>query len=256
MARHAHKGRSTVKRRNPHWTRPTAAVTSLGDRAIRTRSRASSECSAAPENGRGEQAGVSARIRSLITAVQINDDSRIEEAVLDLSRSRRIFAPLAFAVGAFALLFDGLRLLVSNWRLTLVQIVPAMWIWLAMFDIKLHVLHGKTFNVLRGPALIPVGVLIITITIASFFLNAVFAFAIARSRKPKIRPAVAQARQHIRPIAISGAVFGGSACLFDDCGDALGTTMVHAVARDRRRPNDGRLRCGPVPADRSQTDVL
>jgi hypothetical protein len=145
---------------------------------------------------------------------------------------------------------------VSNWRLTLVQIVPAMWIWLAMFDIKLHVLHGKTFNVLRGPALIPVGVLIITITIASFFLNAVFAFAIARSRKPKIRPAVAQARQHIRPIAISGAVFGGSACLFDDCGDALGTTMVHAVARDRRRPNDGRLRCGPVPADRSQTDVL
>ena len=49
-----------------------------------------------------------------------------------------MFAPLAFAVGAFALLFDGLRLLVSNWRLTLVQLLPAIWIWVAMADLKVH----------------------------------------------------------------------------------------------------------------------
>ena len=35
------------------------------------------------------------------------------------------------------------------------QILPAMWIWLAMFDLKGHTLHGKSFNVLRGPILIP-----------------------------------------------------------------------------------------------------
>jgi hypothetical protein len=99
-------------------------------------------------------------------------------------------------------------LLVSNWRLTLVQILPAMWIWLAMFDLKAHVLHGKSFHVVRGPVLIPIALLIIAITVASFFLNAVFAFAIARSRKPKIRPAVEQARRHLGPIAVSGAVVG------------------------------------------------
>ena len=90
-------------------------------------------------------------------AIEENDEAKVEDAILRLSRSRRIFAPLAFAISAFVMLYDGLRLLVSNWRLTLVQILPAMWIWLAMFDLKAHTLHGKSFNVLRGPILIPMG---------------------------------------------------------------------------------------------------
>jgi hypothetical protein len=44
------------------------------------------------------------------------------------------------------MLFNGLKLLFSNWRLTLVQILPAMWIWLAMFDLKEHALHGKSLT--------------------------------------------------------------------------------------------------------------
>src|SRR5690349_17048998 len=78
-------------------------------------------------------AALAARIGSLVRAIEDNDDAKIEAAILRLSQSRRVFAPLAFAVSAFVLLFQGLRLLVSNWRLTLVQILPAMWIWLAMF---------------------------------------------------------------------------------------------------------------------------
>jgi hypothetical protein len=35
------------------------------------------------------------------------------------------------------------KLLFTNWRLTLVQILPAMWIWAAMLDLKAHALHGK-----------------------------------------------------------------------------------------------------------------
>ena len=141
-------------------------------------------------------------------AIEESDEARIEEAVLRLSRSRRAFSPLAFAIGAFALLFDGLRLLVSNWRLTLVQILPAMWIWLAMFDLKAHALHGNSFEVLRGAVLIPIILAIVAITVASFFLNAVFAFAITRPGAPEIRPAVAQARRHLTPILVSGAVVG------------------------------------------------
>jgi hypothetical protein len=154
------------------------------------------------------QPSLSARVRSLVLAVEESDEAKIEEAILRLSRSRRAFAPLAFAVGAFALLFDGLRLLVSNWRLTLVQLLPAIWIWVAMADLKVHVLHDNSFNVLRGPVLIPIVLVIVAITVASFFLNAVFAFAIARPGKPEIRPAVAQARSHLTPILVSGAVVG------------------------------------------------
>ncbi len=81
-------------------------------------------------------AAFSARVRSLVRAIEKNDETKVEEAILRLGRSRRVFAPLAFAISAFVMLYDGLRLLVSNWRLTLVQILPAMWIWLAMFDLK------------------------------------------------------------------------------------------------------------------------
>ena len=67
----------------------------------------------------------------------------MEAAVVQLSRRRRILAPLALAVDAVAMLFHGLRLLVSNWRLTLVQVLPAMWIWATMLDLKLHVLPAR-----------------------------------------------------------------------------------------------------------------
>ena len=165
---------------------------------------------AEPPNGTRDRrsASLSDRIGSLVRAIQDNDEAKIEEAILRLSKSRRVFAPLALAVGAFTMLFNGLGLLVSNWRLTVVQILPAMWIWLAMFDLKGHTLHGKSFNVLRGPVLIPLGLLIIAITIASFFLNAVFAFAISRPGRPEVRPAIAQARQHLRPIILSAAIVG------------------------------------------------
>ena len=153
-------------------------------------------------------AAFSARVRALVRAIEENDEAKVEEAILRLSRSRRVFAPLAFAISAFVMLYDGLRLLVSNWRLTLVQILPAMWIWLAMFDLKAHTLHGKSFNVLRGPVLIPIGLAIVTLTVASYFLNAVFAFAISQPGQVEIRPAVARARRHWVPIVVSGAITG------------------------------------------------
>jgi hypothetical protein len=150
------------------------------------------------------------RIGSLVRAIEENDEARIEEAILRLSRSRRALAPLAFAVGAFVLLFNALRLMVVHWRLMLVQILPAMWIWLAMFDLKVHVLHGRSFHVLRGPILIPIGLAIIALTVASFLLNAVFAFAVVDADNPRVRPAFARARRHLAPIVGAGIVVGAA----------------------------------------------
>jgi hypothetical protein len=147
------------------------------------------------------------RIETLVRAIQ-EDDQTVAEQILRLSQSRRIFAPLALTVGAFAMLLDGLRLLLTNWRLTLVQILPAVWIWLVMFDLKARVLHGRSFPSLRGPVLIPIALAIVAITVACFFLNAVFAFAITRSRPPEIRAAYIAARGHLLPIAIWGISIG------------------------------------------------
>ena len=75
-----------------------------------------------------------------------------------------------------------------------------MWITAATLDLKAHVLHGKSFYVLRGPVLIPIALAIAAVTAASFFLNAVFGFAIIQTGAPKIRPAVTQARSHLATI--------------------------------------------------------
>jgi hypothetical protein len=148
------------------------------------------------------------RLGQFLGAVRDADEETVESLILGLSRSRRWLAPLALLVSAFALLFGGLRLLILNWRLTLVQLLPAMWIWLATYDLKAHVLHGKTVNVLRGPILIPLIAVVAAITAACFFLNAVFAFSVAEPGVPKIRPAVARARARLTPILTSGAIVG------------------------------------------------
>ena len=84
-----------------------------------------------------------------------------------------------------------------------------MWIWAAMYDLKAHVLHGKTFHVLTGPAVvIPIVLGIAAITAASFYLNAVFAYAIVQPGRPAIRPAFTQARSHLPVVLGSGAFVG------------------------------------------------
>ena len=144
----------------------------------------------------------------LIRAVRDGDDAAVEQAVLWLSRSRRLFAPLALGAGALVMLFDGVKLLVTNWRLTLVQVLPAMWIWLAMLDLKARVLRGKSFHVVHGPVVIPLVLAVAAITAACFFLNAVFAFAIARPGPPVIRPAFTRARSSLTVVLGWGAAVG------------------------------------------------
>jgi hypothetical protein len=148
------------------------------------------------------------RLRELVAAIRDGDEAMVEAAVLRMSRSRRWLAPLALAVGALVMLFQGVKLVFSNWRLTVVQVLPAMWIWLAMLDLKAHVMHGKSFHVLRGPIVIPLVILVAAITGAAFFLNAVFAFAIARAGPPEVRAGFAGARRHLPVVLGSGAAVG------------------------------------------------
>jgi hypothetical protein len=146
--------------------------------------------------------------RALVDAIQSGDESAVEAAVVALSRSRRIFAPLVFAIGAFVMLFQGLRLVFVNWRLTLVQILPAMWIWVAFLDLKLHVIKGKDFHIWSAPGALALVIVIALVTAAGFFLNAVFAFAITQPGRPEIRPAFALARRHLPVVLGVGLVVG------------------------------------------------
>ena len=161
-------------------------------------------------SGREEtrRATLARQLMRVVEGIRKGDDDAVQQLVLELSRRHRIFAPLALVVGAIAMLFEGVKLLVTNWRLTLVQLLPAMWIWVAMIDLKAHVLHGKSFHVVRGPVLVPIILAIVAITAAGFFLNAVFAFAISKPGHPEIKPAFAESRRHHRTVLGWGALIG------------------------------------------------
>jgi len=141
-------------------------------------------------------------------AVRESDQEVVDDTVIRLSRARPWLAPLALAVGAFAMLFDGVKLLVTNWRFTLIQLLPATWIWAAMFDLKIHLLHDKAVRDFGSPQLALLVLACIAITAASFYLNAVFGYAIIRPGAPEIRPAFTQTRSHLAVVLGWGAVTG------------------------------------------------
>jgi hypothetical protein len=146
--------------------------------------------------------------RRLVVAIRDGDEHMVEQAVLQLAGRRKIFAPLALIVGAFVMLFSALRLLVTNWRLMLVQALPALLIWAVTLDLKAHVLHGKEFNVVRGPIVVVLFVLAVLVTIGAFFLNAAFAFAISQPGAPDLKAGFRQARRSARAVIGWGTVIG------------------------------------------------
>jgi hypothetical protein len=147
------------------------------------------------------------RLRWFVDALQRNDEPMVEE-ILRISRSRRLFAPLAYTVGAFAMLFNGLRRLLANWRLIPVEILPAVWLWLAMYDLRLHVLRGSSFHSAHEAELVPIALLIVAVTVVALFLNVVFAFAVAQPGTPSVRTALTAARGFGAPILAVGATVG------------------------------------------------
>lgn len=137
-----------------------------------------------------------------------DEDQQLLDRLLLLSRRRRLYAPLAFTLGAFSMLLQAIRLLLADWRLVIVQVLPAMWIWLAMFDLRAHVLHGQSFKQIEGAVLVPIWIAIVAITIGCFYLNAVFAYAIVGQQPPSIRDAFRSARERLVPVAVSGGIVG------------------------------------------------
>ncbi len=151
---------------------------------------------------------IAGRARALVHAIREGDQAEIEEAVLRVSRSRRWLAPLALTISTVVLLLEGLRLIFSNWRLTLLQVLPAVWVWLAFFDLKVHALHGRSFNLITGWHAWVAAAIVVALTAVVFYVNAIGAFAITASGGPSIPEGRANARLHRRTVVCVGAVIG------------------------------------------------
>jgi hypothetical protein len=77
-----------------------------------------------------------------------------------------------------------------------------------MFDLKANFFNGRSFHSVSGPVLVPIGVAMVAITVACFYLNTVFGFAIGRPGTPQVRPGFAQAWHRRSPIIAWGIAIG------------------------------------------------
>jgi hypothetical protein len=99
----------------------------------------------------GQSPGAPARRRArwqalvhAIDAMRSTDPVAVESALTDLGGRRRWLAPLVYAAGTVAVVFDGVLLLLRNWRLTLLQLFPAVWIWAMTYNMRHRVLSATT----------------------------------------------------------------------------------------------------------------
>lgn len=147
-------------------------------------------------------------IGQVAVAVRDAEPTKVEAALEGLGESRRLFAPVGFAAGVIVLFFDGLKSLVLNWRLALVELVPAVWIWFTFWDLKQHFLHGRTFAYIHGPTALAVAAGAVLVTAAAYWCNVVFAFAVSGPKPPKVLPAIREANHHLRLILGWGLLVG------------------------------------------------
>ena len=144
----------------------------------------------------------------LVGAVRDADPAEVEIALRNLTGSRRWLKPLGYVIGGFVLLLDGLKILVTNWRLSLIEVIPAVWIWLTLWDLKAHFLRGREFYIVRGPLAFVVAAVVIAVSITAYACNAIFAFAVAGEQPPRIRTAYDKMRENQRVILGWGICIG------------------------------------------------
>jgi hypothetical protein len=141
-----------------------------------------------------------------VQAVRSTDPSTVESALRDLGGRRRWLVPLVYAAGTVAVVFDGVLLLLRNWRLSLLQVTPAVWIWVMTWNLRHHFVEKTT---IPAGAAVAIAVAVLLAAQVAYWCNATFAFTIAQSGTSDIRDAFREARGHARLIGGLALLTGG-----------------------------------------------
>jgi hypothetical protein len=147
------------------------------------------------------------RLVQAVRAVADADPVQIETTARRLGGSRRYLAPIAWVAGMLVLVVRGLKVLVSNYRLLLLELIPAAWVWVTIKD--LH--HQKLIDgPLREPSTteLLVALAIATIAgVAALWCNCVFGFAVTH-RHPLVLRAIRQTRPYRLRVVAAGILMG------------------------------------------------
>src|SRR3954447_1370953 len=154
------------------------------------------------------------RLVDAVKAVADADPEQIEATARRLGASRRYLTPVAWVAGMLVLVVRGIKLLFTNWRLLLIELVPATWVWVTLWDLRREGLRAPPLrNVTVSDVLIAVAISSV-LSIAALWCNCVFAFAISQ-RQARLRPAIRRTWPHRWRLLVAGiAVGAGVAACF------------------------------------------
>src|SRR3954466_6538503 len=147
------------------------------------------------------------RLVDAVRAVADADPEQIEATARRLGSSRRYLAPVAWVAGMLVLVVRGIRLLLTNWRLLVLELVPATWVWLTLWDLRREGLRAPPLqHVTLGDVVLTVGFASV-FSIAALWCNCVFGFAVSQP-PTRVRPAIRQTWPHRWRLVVAGIVVG------------------------------------------------
>src|SRR3954463_5951421 len=113
-----------------------------------------------PVDGLGPRLrGAASRLLELVRAIADTDPEQIEATARRLGASRRYLTPVAWVAGMLVLVVRGIKLLFTNWRLLLIELVPATWVWVTLWDLRREGLRAPPLrNVTVSDVLIAVAI--------------------------------------------------------------------------------------------------
>jgi hypothetical protein len=147
------------------------------------------------------------RVRARLQTLSEEDLRRAFE-----SRSSNVlFRVLLLVSGTLLLIVRGIVLLVANWKLILLELVPAVWLGVVLWDLRRHTIEGDALVVPSGWAAAGAAAVIAVATTTSYWCNVAFAFA-AVGDDGQVGSALRAAGGNRRPILLAAlAVSAGHA---------------------------------------------
>ncbi len=150
-----------------------------------------------PPEGRRSALG---RVRAVVAAGRSADPDAVAGELRSYAQQRRWLLPVLYVGETIEAVVAGVLLLLRNWRLLLVELVPAVWLGAITWDWRARTFGELPLAEVYGAVALGVAVLVVTATVVAYWCNAVFAFTTVQPPPIDLRAAFRAATAHRRRI--------------------------------------------------------
>jgi hypothetical protein len=152
--------------------------------------------------GRSNREVLLAQLQVLRDAAEVADPAEVARRLQTAGDRSRLLLPLAFAGHALEAIVRGVLLLARNWRLVLLELVPAVWIGAITWSWRAHVTGDVELVALHGWVAVGVALFVIGVNLVAYWCNAVFAFTLTQGDRIDLRAAFRDARRRARIVNV------------------------------------------------------